>query len=33
MEESMIEIYGWYDTDKEWLPIQVDEDGKLVVTI
>ncbi|MBA7584275.1 hypothetical protein ES708_26228 [subsurface metagenome] len=33
MEESQIKIYGWYDTNEEWLPIQVDEDGKLMVTM
>lgn len=25
-------IFGWYKTGKKWVPIQVDVNGKLVVT-
>jgi len=30
-EESL--MYGWDATNEKWIPIQVDADGKLVVTI
>ncbi|GAI09502.1 unnamed protein product [marine sediment metagenome] len=29
---SSVLIWGWYPTDKIWVPIQVDANGKLVVT-
>lgn len=29
---ASIEIWGWYPRDGIWIPIQVDVDGKLVVT-
>ena len=25
-------IYGWYPTDEDWLPVQVDEEGKVVMS-
>lgn len=33
MEESQIKIYGWEEVTEAWIPIQVNEDGKLVVTM
>lgn len=34
MEEgSQIKIYGYYSTDDEWIPIQVDVNGALVITV
>lgn len=29
---SAVLIWGWDATNKVWVPIQVDENGKLVVT-
>ncbi len=30
MEDSIIKIYGYDDTTKKWIPIQVDSEGKIV---
>jgi hypothetical protein len=32
-EGSDIKVYGWDSVNEEWIPIQVDVDGKLVVTV
>lgn len=32
-ENSNIKVYGYYTAGDEWLEIQVDVDGKLVVTV
>lgn len=32
-EGSNIKIYGYYAAGDEWVEIQVDVDGKLVVTV
>lgn len=32
-EDANIELYGYYSIDDEWLPIQVDSNGALVVTV
>lgn len=32
-EGSEIKIYGWNSSEEDWIPIQVDVDGKLVVTV
>lgn len=33
MDESQIKIYGYEEVTEDWLPIEVNEDGKLKVTV
>ncbi len=33
MDNSQIKIYGWEEATEAWIPIQVNEDGELKVTV